>query len=155
MVIFVIYIDHLSIKFLIMEGIEKGKLPINMLKDKLREVGFVDSWEEALGRVLDAIHTTESLFTFNQLKVINENFPKIEMIMKEIATLGSSLEDDDRRNRLCAEKAELVGSLPKDYDIQEIVARVTEVAGENIDSVYAVQDKKRLKEFRDEIEAKD
>lgn len=131
------------------ESFEKKKISAGPLNAKICEVGLTDSWEGALEKILDAIHESESHFTFNQLKVINENFPKIEKIMKKINALGTSFEDDDMRNRLCAEKADLVGGLPKEYDIREIVARVTEVAGENIDRVYEVQDKRRLEEFAD------
>lgn len=137
------------------ESVGKKELPIDVLKNKLREVASADSWDEALGNVLGAIQSAESLFTFSQLKAIDENFPKIEKIMKQISVLGTTLEDEDKRNALCTEKAELIGGLPKDYDIQEIVARVTEVAGEDIDRVYEMQDKRRLKEYKEKSEAAD
>lgn len=131
------------------ESFEKKEIPAGPLNNKICEVGLTDSWEGAFEKVLDAIHMSESRFTFNQLKVINENFPKIEKIMKKISALGTTLEDNDKRNVLCAEKAELIGELPKDYDIREIVARITEVTREDIDRVYEMQDKKRLREYED------
>lgn len=139
------------------ESIEKKSLPLDTFKEMLCQVPQATSWDEALGMILDAVHAskaTESLFTFNQLKVIGENLPKIEKIRKKIDALGTTFEDDEKRNRLCAEKAELVGGLPKDYDIREIVARVTEVPGENIDLVYERQDRERINKYKI-IESKD
>ena len=133
------------------ESVGKKELPIDALRNKLREVAFADSWEEALNflKKISTTPSTKSLFTFSQLQVMDKNLPEIEAIMKQISALGSTVLDDDRKNVLRMKKAELIGGLPKDYDFREIVARVTEVAGEDIDRVYEVQDKRRLKEYEE------
>lgn len=139
------------------ESAGKKELPIDVLKNKLREVAFADSWEEALNflKEISATPSTKSLFTFSQLQVMDKNLPEIEAIMKQISALGSTVLDDDRKNVLRMKKAELIGGLPKDYDFREIVARITEVAGEDIDRVYEVQDKRRLEEYKEKGETKE
>lgn len=139
------------------ESAGKKELPIDVLKNKLREVAFADSWEEALDflKKISTTPSTKSLFTFSQLQVMDKNLPEIEAVMKQISALGSTVLDDDRKNALRMKKAELIGGLPKDYDFREIVARVTEVAGEDIDRVYEVQDKRRLMEYEEKGETKE
>ena len=139
------------------ESAGRKELPIDALRNKLREVAFADSWEEALSflKKISTTSSTKSLFTFSQLQVMDKNLPEIEAIMKQISALGSTVLDDDRKNVLRMKKAELIGGLPKDYDFREIVARVTEVAGEDIDRVYEVQDKRRLKEYEERGEIKE
>ncbi len=126
------------------EGVEQ-KVYIEELPGLLDEIENERDWKEALGKILEAYYTAKKYFSFNQIETIERNFQRIEEIMDE---LTDSKINEDVKQQLLVEKAELIGALPTNhprlddrFNIHKLVALKTELAGEGVSKILEAEER--------------